>query len=193
MPSKKGRHLTSALSGIPTGAQRVKAFVATIVIIGATCSSLVGMAQTSASMSSRASGYDRLGSLVGRWTIAGSEQSFVEACRWYNGNFHIICETENKRADGTVSHGMSILGYLPEKDTYTYHGIGSAGRNETMSGIFAHGVLEFTAEATDNDKTVISRVRIGPFSEREVPFVAESSTDRVNWAVDAMFMYVRLE
>ena len=144
-------------------------------------------------MSSRASGYDRLGSLVGRWTIEGSEQKVVEACRWYKGNFHIICETENKRADGTVGHGMSILGYLPEKDMYTYHGIGSTGRNETMSGTFADGILEFTAGTIDNGKTVISRVRIGPFSERAVPFVAESSTDHVNWAVDATFIYVRLE
>ena len=171
----------------------MKVFVAAIVIIGAISISLAGMAQTSASMTVRAPGYDRLSALVGRWTIKGSEEKYVEVCRWYDGNFHIICETENKRADGTVGHGMSILGYLPDKDTYTYHGIGSKGRNETMSGIFADGVLEFTAEAVDNGKVVISRVRMGPFSEREVPFVAESSTDRMSWAVDATLTYVRLE
>jgi hypothetical protein len=67
------------------------------------------------------------------------------------------------------------------------------GRNETMSGTFADGVLEFTAEAIDNGKSVISRVRMGPFSEREVPFVAESSTDRVVWTVDATLIYVKIE
>jgi len=171
----------------------MKASIAAIVIVVGIANSLVGVAQTSASMPTRASGYDRLSSLVGRWTIKGSEEKYVEVCRWYEGNFHVICETENKRADGTVGHGMSILGYLPGKDAYTYHGIGSKGRNETMSGTIADGVFEFTAEAIDNGKTVISRVRMGPFSEREVPFVAESSTDRVSWAVDASFTYVRLE
>ena len=171
----------------------MKALVSAIVVVGAISTSLVGLAQTSASMTTRPSGYDQLSSLIGRWTIKGSEEKYVEVCRWYDGNFHIICETENKRTDGTVGHGMSILGYLPNKDTYTYHGIGSKGRNETMSGTFADGVLEFTAEAIDNGATVISRVRMGPFSEREVPFVAESSTDRVTWAVDATLTYVRLE
>jgi hypothetical protein len=171
----------------------MKVSVAALVIIGAISNSLAGIAQTGASITARASGYDRLGSLVGRWTLEGREENYVEICRWYNGNFHIICETENKRTDGTVGHGMSILGYMPDKDTYTYHGIGSMGRNETMSGTFADGVLEFTAEAIDNGKSVISRVRMGPFSEREVPFVAESSTDRVVWTVDATLIYVKIE
>jgi hypothetical protein len=171
----------------------MKALISAIIVVGAIFTNLVGLAQTSEPMTTRPSGYDRLSSLIGRWTIKGSEEMYVEVCRWYEGNFHIICETENKRADGTVSHSMSILGYLPDKDTYTYHGIGSKGRNETMSGAFADGVFEFTVEAVDNGATVISRVRMGPFSEREVPFVAESSTDRVSWAVDATLTYVRLE
>ena len=171
----------------------MKVFIAAILIVGAVAISLVEKAQTSASMTVHAPGYDRLGSLVGRWTIKGREEKYVEVCRWYDGNFHIICETENKRADGTIGHGMSILGYIPDKNTYTYHGIGSNGRNETMSGTFADGILEFTAEAIDNGATVISRVRMGPFSEREVPFVAESSSDRVSWATDATVTYIRLE
>jgi hypothetical protein len=170
----------------------MKASVAAIILLGALSHTLVGLTQADEFVAARAPGYDRLGSLVGRWTIRGSEEKFTEVCRWYDGNFHIVCDTENKRADGTVSRGMSVLGYLPDSDTYTYLGIGSKGRNETMSGSFANGVFEFTAESVNEGKTVISRVRIGPISEREVPFVAESSTDRVNWAIDATFTYVRL-
>lgn len=66
------------------------------------------------------------------------------------------------------------------------------GRNETMSGTFADGVLEFTAGLIENGTTLISRVRMGPFSDREVPFIAESSTDRVSRSVDASFAYLRL-
>ena len=140
-----------------------------------------------------ASGYDPLSPLVGRWTIKGSEETYLEVCRWFDGNFHLVCETENKRPDGSIGRGMSILGYLPDKDSYTYYGIGSNGRNETMSGVFRDGILEFTAEAEDHGGTLVSRVRIGPFSERMVPFVAESSSDRTNWTVDASFTYVRID
>lgn len=171
----------------------MKAFTAALVIGGAILHSIAGLAQTGTTMIARPSGYDRLGSLVGRWTMKGSEGKFLEACRWYDGNFHVICETEGKRADGSIGRGMSVLGYLPDKDRYTYLGIGSTGRNETMSGTFADGVLEFTAESVENGKTLVSRVRMGPFSGREVPFVAESSADRVNWTVDASFTYVRLD
>ena len=166
---------------------------AAIVTVAAIFHGVIGLAQTNTSATSRPQGYDRLSPLVGRWTIKGSEEKFLEVCRWYEGNFHIVCETENKRADGTVGRGMSILGYLPDQDRYTYHGIGSEGRNETMSGTFADGMLEFTAESSDDGAIVISRVRIGPFTEREIPFVAESSTDRTSWAVEASFTYVRLE
>ncbi len=117
----------------------MKAFALAIVIGGAILHSLAGLAQTGATMTARPSGFDRLGSLVGRWTIKGS-----------------------------------------------------GGRNETMSGTFADGVLEFTAEEIENGTPLISRVRMGPFSDREVPFVAESSTDRVKRTVDASFTYVRL-
>ena len=171
----------------------MEAFISAIVAVGAMLTSLPGMVQTSASMTTRPSGYDQLSSLIGRWTIKGSEGKYAEVCRWYDGNFHIICETDNTRADGTVGHGMSTLGYLPDKDTYTYHGIGSNGRNETMSGTFADGIFEFTVEAIDKGGTIISRVRIGPFSGREMPFVAESSADGKSWTIDAEITYVRLE
>lgn len=39
-------------------------------------------------------------------------------------------------SDGSVGRGINILGYLPEEDAYTYYGIGSRGRNETMRGNF---------------------------------------------------------
>ena len=178
---------------MPIGGHRLKTYLTAIFIIGAICQSPIGMTQTSAPEPVRASGFDRLSPLVGRWTIKGSEETFLEVCRWYSGNFHIVCETESKHSDGSVGRGMSILSYLPDQDSYTYYGIGGNGRNETMSGVFRDGILEFTAEAEDNGKTVVSRVRMGPFAQREVPFVAETSTDRESWEIDASLTYVRLD
>jgi hypothetical protein len=75
-----------------------------MVIIAAICQCPSGMAQTSATEPARAAGYDRLNPIVGRW---------------YDGNFHIVCETERKRKDGSIGRSMSILSYLPDKDRYT--------------------------------------------------------------------------
>lgn len=166
---------------------------AAMVIIAAICQCPAGMAQTSATEPARAAGYDRLNPIVGRWTIKGREETHLEVCRWYDGNFHIVCETERKRKDGSIGRSMSILSYLPDKDRYTYFGIGNQGSNDTMSGVFHDGILEFTAEAEDNGKTIFTRVRMGPFSSREVPFIAETSDDRVTWKTDASFAYVRLD
>ena len=178
---------------MPIGVQHLKTYLAAIFIIGAICQNSVGMAQTSAAEPVRASGYDRLSPLVGRWTIKGREETHLEVCRWYDGKFHIVCETERKRSDGSIGRSMSILSYLPDKDSYTYYGIGDKGSNDAMSGVFHDGILEFTAEADDNGETIVSRVRIGPFSAKEVPFIAETSNDRVTWKIDASFDYVRLE
>jgi hypothetical protein len=51
----------------------MKALVSVIVVVGAISTSLVGLAQTSESITTRPSGYDRLNSFIGRWTIKGSE------------------------------------------------------------------------------------------------------------------------
>lgn len=166
--------------------------IAACVFVSALCLTSTGVAQPAKPEPVRPAGYDRLEPIAGRWTIKGSEESYLETCRWFTGNFHIVCDTEEKKSDGSVGRGISILGYLPESDTYTYSGIGSSGRNETMSGVFGDGLFTFTSRSRSNGKTVDSRVRMGPFSSREVPFVAETSVDGAPWVVDATFTYIRL-
>ena len=78
----------------------------------------------------RHQGYAPLEGLVGSWTIAGKEGSYLETCDWYDGRRHIICNTEAKRKDGSISRGMSILSFVPEQG-YVYTGIGNRGRYET--------------------------------------------------------------
>lgn len=149
--------------------------------------------QSEPTLRARADGYERLAPLIGRWTQKGRESTYVETCRWYDGKFHVVCDTEFKRTDGTISRGKSVLGYQADEDRYVYVGIGSNGRTETMSGTFRDGVLEFTPHPTDGDKPALSRVRMGPFAGREVPFVAESSIDGAAWTTEATITYIRLD
>jgi hypothetical protein len=140
---------------------------------------------------SRPAGYDRLQGLVGSWTLEGREKTFSETCDWHEGRFLVRCTSEIKRKDGSLVRGVSLLGYLPEEDTYTYFGFDSSGRNETLRGKWVDGVLTYEGEARVEGRVVKSRVKVGPFGGPTVDFVAESSTDGGPWAVDARMKYVK--
>jgi len=134
----------------------------------------------------RHEGYAPLEHLVGTWTIGGKEDSYRETCSWYHGKRHIVCETESKREDGSNSHSMSILSFVPGSG-YVYTGIGSSGRYETYrGGTYNEGVLEYV----DRTPAEITRIRVGPFtSADEIPFAVHTSTDGAAWTLADSFTY----
>lgn len=138
----------------------------------------------------RPEGYATLEGLVGRWTIAGKEDTYLETCDWYDGKRHVVCNTESKRKDGSISRGMSILSFVPGQG-YVYTGIGNRGRYETYrGGTHDAGVIEYLDQA---DGTHV-RIRIGPFNDRRVvPFNVHTSKDGVTWEPADSFDYVRVE
>lgn len=137
----------------------------------------------------RHEGYAPLEGLVGRWTIAGQESTYLEVCDWYDGKRHIICNTESKRKDGSTSRSMSILSFVPDQG-YVYTGIGSRGRYDTYrGGTYTHGVIEYS----DSSAEPRTRIRIGPFRDKNtVPFSVHSSRDGVTWEQADSFSYVRV-
>lgn len=97
--------------------------------------------------SSRPAAYAPLQSFVGRWTVKGREAAFVETCDWYHGGFHIVCNSENRRADGSLGRGMSLIGYLADewqvdrvaRPHGALHGAGSAVHRRDLDGRRAVG------------------------------------------------------
>ena len=138
----------------------------------------------------RHEGYVPLEGLVGSWTIAGKESTYLETCDWYDGKHHIICNTESKRKDGSISRGMSILSFVPEQG-YVYTGIGNQGRYETYrGGTYKNGVIEYL----DQSDGTHTRIRIGPFSDKKiVPFNVHTSQDGFKWEQADSFNYVRVK
>ena len=129
----------------------------------------------------RAPEYAHLEIFIGRWTTEGSENSFVEVCDWYHGRFHVVCHSERKRPDGSTGHGMSVLSYVPGSG-YVYTGIGSKGRYETLQGgAWSRGSLTFTSTASEDGKSVVTRIQIGPSTDKGFPFVVDTSTDGGAW------------
>ena len=137
----------------------------------------------------RPPGYDKLQMFVGTWTIEGREDRYRETCDWYEGRFMIVCNTEAKRRDGGVTKSMSLIGYLPEEDVYTYHGFNSSGRNETQRGGFRGTTFWVEGQARDGGKMVKSRVTITPKTDGTFTLLAESSTEGGPWTTDATFQY----
>jgi len=138
----------------------------------------------------RHEGYKVLDALVGTWTIPGQEATYRETCAWYHGERHIVCNTESQRKDGSISHSMSILGFVPGSG-YVYTGIGSSGRYETHAkGTFRDGLLEYIDE--ENGET--TRIRLGPFSDRNLlPFVVHTSRNGSDWTLAESFNYIRVK
>jgi hypothetical protein len=154
---------------------------------------LAALLMTSAALAQekpRNAGYDPLDGIVGSWTIAGKEGTYLETCGWYDGKRHIICNTESKRKDGSTSHGMSILSFVPGQG-YVYTGIGSGGRYETYrGGTYQNGVIEYL----DQSGGAHTRIRIGPFGDKDtVPFNVHTSPDGIKWDQADSFNYIRVK
>ena len=135
--------------------------------------------------------YARLGMLIGRWTTEGNEKSFLEVCDWYHGKYHVVCHSERTRPDGSIGHGMSILSFVPDSG-YVYTGIGSKGRYETLhGGTWSQGALTFNSTTSEGGKTVVTRIHIGPPTDKEIPFVVDTSTDGGAWTRVETTTYVK--
>jgi hypothetical protein len=137
--------------------------------------------------------YDPLQHFVGRWTERGNEKTFLEVCTWFDGNFHVVCNAERKRADGSVGRSLSILSYVPNEG-YVHVGIGNKGSYETLqNGTFRSGRFEFLSTAKAGDKSIVTRIRIGPFTKHGFPFVVDTSTDGGPWVAAGTTDYVKLK
>ena len=137
----------------------------------------------------RHEGYAPLEALVGSWTVAGREDTYRETCDWYHGKRHIVCHTESKREDGSTSHSISILSFIPDQG-YVYTGISSNGRYEThKDGTFKDGILEYV----DRSSKGLTRTRLGPLGGPRVPINVHTSPDGDKWEQAVSSEYVRVK
>jgi hypothetical protein len=161
--------------------------LATILLV---CSAHAAIAQDTPK---RPPGYEPLHHFVGRWTERGNEKTFLEVCSWFDGNYHVVCNAERKRADGTVGRSLSILSFVP-LEGYVHVSIGNGGSYETLqNGTFRGGLFEFSSTAKEGDKSIVTRIRIGPFTEQGFPFVVDTSTDGSPWVAGGTTEYVKLK
>ena len=155
---------------------------------------LAGIASAqSVQIPERAPGYAPLENFVGSWTTKGRESQFKEECHWYHGNFHVVCNSETRRTDGSTGHSMSILSFVPDSG-YVYSGIGSKGRYETFEkGLWSDGRFVFDSVRSEAGKEITDRITIGPFTESGFEFVVTSTSDGTSWTELGRTTYVRIK
>lgn len=136
--------------------------------------------------------HKKLSAIVGRWTIQGMEDRYLEVCDMYEGGYFLVCNTEFKTKSGGVNKGVSIMGYSTEGKHVTYYHYGSSGGSQTLTGsIDEMGNLFFEGEAIANGKLTKTRVTMSKSGDN-YNFKEETSEDNGPWSTSAEFVYLKI-
>ncbi|HLP37965.1 hypothetical protein [Lacibacter sp.] len=133
---------------------------------------------------------ERLAVFIGRWTVEGSEATYLEVCNRIQGN-HIQCVSASKEKNG-IDSSVSYLSFSPLEKTYVYYGLYPSGNSRTLRGKWVTDRFIFEGQRILPEKTTKWRVTIKPV-EKDLHFVEEASVDNVAWEKKADFMYKRIQ
>ena len=150
----------------------------------------VALNQASGQSKEPSAEHKKLSAIVGRWTIQGMEDRYLEICEMYQGGYFLVCNTEFKTKSGGLSKSVSIMGY--SKDNYlTYYNYSSSGESRTLKGkIDEEGNLFFEGEELINGKPVKTRVAMNKSGDNYT-FKEETSVENGSWMTTTEFVYVR--
>lgn len=132
---------------------------------------------------------ERLSVIKGRWTIEGSEATYLEVCDWIQGN-HIQCISTSSE-EGAIDSSVSYLSYLAAEKTYVYYGLYGSGSSRTLRGNWVDGKLILEGQRNTSDKRTKWRVTLSP-DANGLHFLQEVSTNDGPWQSTADFRYKRL-
>jgi hypothetical protein len=127
----------------------------------------------------------RLSFIKGKWTVDGSELTYIEICDWIQGN-HLQCmssSTENK-ADKSISY----FSYSALEKVYIYYGLYGSGSSRTLRGQWIDNQFIFEGQRQTSDKLTKWRVTMKP-NNGKIDFLEERSIDNGEWKESTRFHY----
>ena len=133
---------------------------------------------------------ERLSVFIGRWTVDGSETTYLEVCNRIQGN-HIECKAPGNE-NGKQDSSTSFLSYAPLEKSYVYYGLYSSGNSRTLRGNWENDRFVFTGQRITAEKTTRWKVTIRPI-ERNLHFIEEASVNDGAWEKKADFIYKRVK
>lgn len=137
--------------------------------------------------------HKKLSALVGRWTLQGMENRYLEICDLYQGGYFLVCNTEFKTKSGAVNKSVSIIGYSTEANHITYYHYGSSGETQTLKGrTDDDGNFYFEGEEIIQGKLTKTRIAMKKAGEN-YNFREETSIDNAPWTTSTEIVYIRLK
>ena len=154
---------------------------ATILVV------LIASAQTKPEEGPRS----KLSMFVGTWTVKGSESTYRETCEWLTPGSFVVCRAEDTNPkERDVS--LSILGYSPEEQAYTYANFDGSGSSRTLRA-WVHGEKwVFTGGRERPGKSLRWQVTITP-NPKGFHFREEVSENGAPWTTNFETQYIRLK
>ena len=127
----------------------------------------------------------RLSFIKGKWTVDGSELTYIEICDWIQGN-HLQCASESK--DSKTDNSISYFSYSALEKVYIYYGLYGSGNSRTLRGHWIQDRFVFEGERQTEDKLTRWRVTMKP-TNGKIDFLEEKSIDNNPWKESARFQY----
>jgi len=136
--------------------------------------------------------HQKLKALVGRWTIQGMEDRYLEICEMYNGEYFLVCNSEFKSKSGKINTSVSIMGFSVIENHMTYYHYGSSGESQTLTGSAdEEGNFYFEKEDLVEGKMTRTKIAMRKVGEN-FNFKEETSVDNGPWTTTTDMVYVRL-
>jgi hypothetical protein len=162
--------------------KRMRAWLPALVFTVLTCSFGLSVAAESP-----AQPRDSLNFFAGKWTLNGSESTYLEICEWLDT--YLTCRGDERTESGTNS-SLSIMGYSEEDQAFT-HTSGFGGTPRTLRGWLRDGTWVFTGQHVSNARSRRVQVTITP-TPNGFHFRQEISDNGGSWQPQYEFDYLRI-
>ena len=133
---------------------------------------------------------ERLGMLIGDWTVAGREDSFREVCDWFHERSHVVCNSESRGSKG-LRKGVSVLSYSDATGRYSYYHYGSSGVAIAQDIFFQGTTMISTVERTVGADVLREQVWVTPQADGSMDFREDVSKNGGPWEAGTRIRYVR--
>jgi hypothetical protein len=132
----------------------------------------------------------RLSVFIGRWTVEGSENSYLEICDRIQGN-HIQCRAVSAE-NGKTDTSFSYLSWSAAENAYVYYGIYGSGSSRTLRGVWDEDKFIFEGKRKNAETTTKWRIYIKPIG-KNLNLYEERSVNGGNWEKRAEILYIRAD
>lgn len=133
----------------------------------------------------------KLSMFVGTWTVEGSESTYRETCEWLTRESFVVCRAEDTNPkERDVS--LSIMGYSPEEQAYTYANFNGSGGSRTLRAWVQGEKWVFTGGRERMGKFARWQVTITP-NVKGFHFRQDISENGAAWTTNFETQYIKLK